>query len=112
MKQSCGDTSPWRNESVYHRGWGRQFDHFCRRICSSQDTGDNVDVQTVIARQTSYSHIGFIFTRSALETYLGRAASLQIRDLIMRKGDSRNTVGRVGPCGHGLSGRSGRLWIP
>ncbi len=53
---------------------------------------DNVDVQTVIARQTSYSHIGFIFTRSALETYLGRAASLQIRDLIMRKGDSRNTV--------------------
>jgi AraC-like DNA-binding protein len=56
---------------------------------------DNVDVQTVIARQTSYSHIGFIFTRSALETYLGRAASLQIRDLIMRKGDSRNTVAGV-----------------
>jgi hypothetical protein len=53
---------------------------------------DNVDVKSVLAKQSSYSHIGFIFTKTALETYFGKTASLQIRDRILKKSVSGNTV--------------------
>lgn len=53
---------------------------------------DHLDVRTILPQQDSYSHIGFMFTKTALETYFGESASNEIRELIKNKGDSGHTV--------------------
>ena len=58
---------------------------------------DHVDVEVHIPKQDAYSHIGFFFTKSALETYFGKTAGEQIRDLIRQKGDCGHTVAGLAP---------------
>lgn len=53
---------------------------------------DGIDVETAYPKQASYSHIGFLLTKTAADIYLGKVASREIRRIIESKGGPEKTV--------------------
>jgi len=53
---------------------------------------DEINSTQIITAQKSYTHIGFMFTRSTLETYFGQNSCQEIRELISAKSHCRHTA--------------------
>lgn len=53
---------------------------------------EDLNIETIIPKQKSYSHLGFFFTKTALEKYFGKNTTSQLHKLINSKNSTFNTV--------------------